>query len=57
MMVHVIVLLYLISYFSLVISASRPRVSQKAYNRWFVTYTLIKNPQLAKSFKRNLTSV
>ena len=58
MMVHVIVLLYSFFYFSLVISASRPHVSQKAYNRWFVTYTLIKNPQLTKSFKRNdLTSV
>ena len=44
--------------FCLVISATRPRVSQKASNRWFVTYTLIKNPQLTKSYKRDdLTSV
>ena len=31
----------------------KPRVSQKAYNRWFVAYTLIKNPQLAKAVQND----
>ena len=34
----------------------KPRVSQKAYNRWFVAYTLIKNPQLAKAVQNGKRS-
>uniref|UniRef100_A0A1X7UTL1 Uncharacterized protein n=1 Tax=Amphimedon queenslandica TaxID=400682 RepID=A0A1X7UTL1_AMPQE len=29
-------------------TSSPHRVSRKAYNRWFVAYTLIKNPSLRK---------
>ena len=40
----------------LVLIPEKPCVSQKAYNRWFVAYTLIKNPQLAKAVQNGKSS-
>ena len=35
----------------------RPRVSKKAYNRWMVAYTLLRNPSLQELTASNLKDV